>query len=220
MSSICLNRGMSAPAKTDGRREAGEQTRRRLLEAALQLLAERGEDAVTLRDITSGAQANVAAVSYHFGSKDALVTAAIEHALRRVLAQQRDTIRGLGDAATLHGIAATLAAPAIDAIAGDSPENRAVLRIAARASVELTEDPPEWLAELRAEYRSAIVDALRRPLPGLGADVLAFRSECATAILYSASIGRMRSDIGHLSAAELEQQLVPVIAGALAGDPP
>jgi hypothetical protein len=29
----------------------------------------------------------------------------------------------------------------------------------------------------------------------------------------------MQSDIGHLSAAELEQQLVPVIAGALAGDP-
>ena len=209
---------MLAPTKTDGRRQAGEQTRRRLLEAALKLVAERGEDAVTLRDITSGAQANVAAVSYHFGSKDALVTAAVEHALRRVLAQQRDTIRGLGEGATLHGIAVTLAAPAIDAIAGDSPENQAVLRIAARASVDLTDDPPEWLAELRSERRSAIVDALRHPLPGLQAEVLAFRSECATAILYSALTGRMRSDIGHLSAAELEQQLVPVIAGTLAGD--
>jgi AcrR family transcriptional regulator len=210
---------MSAPIKTDGRREAGEQTRRRLLEAALQLVAERGEDAVTLRDITSAAQANVAAVSYHFGSKDALVTAAIEHALRRVVGQQRDTIRGLGDAATLHGIAAALAAPAIDAIAGGSPENRAVLRVAARATVDLTDDPPEWLSELRAERRSAVVDALRRPLPGVRAEVLGFRSECATAILYTAAIGRMRSDVGHLSVAELEQLLVPVIAGALAGNP-
>jgi AcrR family transcriptional regulator len=210
---------MSAPTKIDGRREAGEQTRRRLLEAALKLVAERGEDAVTLRDITSAAQANVAAVSYHFGSKDALVTAATEHALRRVVAQSRDTIRGLGGAATLHGIAAALAAPAIDAIAGESHENRAVLRIAARATLDLTDEPPEWLAELRAERRSAVVEALRRSLPDVRADVLGFRSECAMAILYSAALGRMRSEVGHLSPSELEQLLVPVIAGTLAGDP-
>ena len=53
----------------------------RLMDAALDLLAERGESAVTLRELTNAADANVAAVSYHFGSLKALCDAAVEHAL-------------------------------------------------------------------------------------------------------------------------------------------
>ena len=59
---------------TDGR--AG--TRERILEAAESLFAERGFDSVSLRDITGAAGANVAAVNYHFGSKDNLIDAVIE----------------------------------------------------------------------------------------------------------------------------------------------
>ena len=54
--------------KADLRREAGQRTRDRLLTAALELLAQRGQEGVTLREITEAAGANVAAVSYHFGS--------------------------------------------------------------------------------------------------------------------------------------------------------
>ena len=56
-------------ARIDQRREAGLRTRARLLDAALDLIAERGEDGVTLRELTDAAEANVAAVSYHFGSQ-------------------------------------------------------------------------------------------------------------------------------------------------------
>ena len=44
------------------------------MEAALDLLAERGEEGVTLRELTDAADANVAAVSYHFGSLKSLST--------------------------------------------------------------------------------------------------------------------------------------------------
>ena len=37
------------------------------MDAALDLLAERGAEAVSLRELTDAAEANVAAVSYHFG---------------------------------------------------------------------------------------------------------------------------------------------------------
>lgn len=45
----------------------------KLLGAAEQLVAERGFDAVSVRDITQMASANVAAVNYHFGSRDGLL---------------------------------------------------------------------------------------------------------------------------------------------------
>src|SRR5215216_4259528 len=58
--------------RVDQRREAGMRTWTRLLNAALDQLAERGEDGVTLRELTDAAGANVAAVSYHFGSLKSL----------------------------------------------------------------------------------------------------------------------------------------------------
>jgi AcrR family transcriptional regulator len=52
-----------------------------LLEAANRLFAERGFDGSSVRDITAEAGANLGAVTYHFGSKDALHHAVLERAL-------------------------------------------------------------------------------------------------------------------------------------------
>ena len=48
-------------------------SKRNLFNAAEQLLAEKGFEAVSVRDITGLAKTNVAAVNYHFGSRDALL---------------------------------------------------------------------------------------------------------------------------------------------------
>jgi AcrR family transcriptional regulator len=50
----------------------------RLLAAAADLFAREGFDAVSVRQITSKAKANLGAVTYHFGSKEALFHAVIE----------------------------------------------------------------------------------------------------------------------------------------------
>src|ERR1700751_5642477 len=50
-----------------------DQTRTAILAAAERLYAERGFGAVTLRDIVAEANVNLAAVNYHFGSKDELI---------------------------------------------------------------------------------------------------------------------------------------------------
>src|SRR4051812_50051162 len=91
------------PEKVDQRREAGLRTRARLLDAALALLAERGEDGVTLRELTTAAEANVAAVSYHFGSLRSLCDAAGQHALERDLEAQEEAGKGLEGGAPLGG---------------------------------------------------------------------------------------------------------------------
>ncbi|MES2920792.1 MAG: TetR family transcriptional regulator [Verrucomicrobiota bacterium] len=48
-------------------------SKRKLLDAAEQLFADKGFEAVSVRDITQLAKTNVAAVNYHFGSRDALL---------------------------------------------------------------------------------------------------------------------------------------------------
>lgn len=58
----------------------GEATRLRILAAAEQLFAERGISAVPLRDIGLAAgQRNHAAVQYHFGDRDEIVRAIMDH---------------------------------------------------------------------------------------------------------------------------------------------
>lgn len=53
-------------------------TKDALLYAAIEVFADKGFDAATVRDICGKAKANVAAVNYHFGGKDALYVAVLE----------------------------------------------------------------------------------------------------------------------------------------------
>ena len=56
----------------DAHSEKGEQTMRQLLAAAQKLFAEKGFRGTSIRDIVTEAGSNVAAVNYHFGSKENL----------------------------------------------------------------------------------------------------------------------------------------------------
>jgi AcrR family transcriptional regulator len=59
---------------------ARERTRARLLVAAREVFSEYGFQGATVREICRRADANVAAVSYHFGSKDGLLAEALNFA--------------------------------------------------------------------------------------------------------------------------------------------
>lgn len=77
-------------------RAAPETTRAALLLAARKLFSERGYDGTSIRALTSAAGANLGAVTYHFGSKEALYRAV----LLEVLGPLPDRIR---EAATSAG---------------------------------------------------------------------------------------------------------------------
>src|SRR4051812_43123301 len=63
----------------------------RLLDAAEQLMAKAGVEAVSVRAVNALAGRNAAAVHYHFGSKEALVRAAIERRIS-MLAVRRNAL--------------------------------------------------------------------------------------------------------------------------------
>ena len=58
-------------------RSSSEQTRDRLLDAAREIFSQQGFQGATVREICRRAEANVAAVNYHFGSKDGLLAEAL-----------------------------------------------------------------------------------------------------------------------------------------------
>ena len=58
------------------------ETRRRLLDAAGEVFAEKGFAKATVREICQKAEANIAAVNYHFGDKEKLYAAVLPTASR------------------------------------------------------------------------------------------------------------------------------------------
>lgn len=68
---------MTVSSRTGGR--AGQETRNRLVDAAVRLYGTRGIGAVSLREISAAAgQKNPNALQYHFGSRDGLLQAVID----------------------------------------------------------------------------------------------------------------------------------------------
>lgn len=68
--------------------ELGE-TETKILDAAFRRLAEDGYAALSVREIAKDAGVNHALINYHFGSKDQLVIAVLDHANRRLLERQQ-----------------------------------------------------------------------------------------------------------------------------------
>lgn len=71
------------PQRTDGM-----ETRRRLLEAACKVFAEKGYRGATIAEICRRAKANVASVNYYFGDKETLYAEAWEYSFSQCAASE------------------------------------------------------------------------------------------------------------------------------------
>src|SRR2546421_10260296 len=202
-------------ARADQRRAAGERTRARLMEAALDLHSERGEEGVSLRELTDAADANVAAVSYHFGSLQALLDGAIETALERYLDAQQEAVSALHAESTLEESAAAFARPMISALTKGG-RDRAAIRIVARAAI----DPPEGWDRFDARFdqiRAEVVRVLKAKLSGVKTRELIFRIRCAAGMLNWLALAPVGGELSGKSEKQAERLLVPIVAGALRG---
>ncbi|RAG85917.1 TetR/AcrR family transcriptional regulator [Streptacidiphilus pinicola] len=187
------------------------------MDAALELLAQRGQEGVTLREITDRAEANVAAVSYHFGSLKALFDAAIEHALERYLDAQMNAVASLDPAAGIEDLAAAFAGPMMRALAAGGRE-LAVMRTVARVGI----DPPQGWDRLAAKFQQSrrdVAEVLSSKLPGVDEQELNFRIRCAAGLLNWLALAPIGAELTAEPAEQIERWLVPVLAGALHGSP-
>ena len=160
----------------------------------MELLSEHGEEGVSLRELTNAADANVAAVSYHFGSLQSLCDAALEQALERYLDAQQAAVSALGPESTLEELAAVFAQPMISALT-EGGRDRAVIRIVARAGI----DPPRQWDRFDARFdqiRADVLQILKANLPGVRSSELIFRTRCAAGMLNWLALARVGDELG------------------------
>lgn len=82
-----------------GSSQSSERTREALLLAAREVVRDKGLAGATSREITTVAGANLAAITYHFGSKDELVAEALFAEIQRRVTPVLDALDGEGEPA-------------------------------------------------------------------------------------------------------------------------
>jgi AcrR family transcriptional regulator len=200
--------------------EAVKPTKDRILDAAEILMAERGPGETSLRDITAAAGVNLAAVNYHFQSKEALLRAVVD---RRVIPLNKRRIEML-DAA--------------EAAAGENaPDLQRVIEAFILPPLELLVNAPQFvplMGRIYTEpqfveeiirkhmlpYKTRIVAALRRVCPGLSDEALVWRLHFSlgsmTHVLAGAHLIRLSSD-GRCDPSDLDKVKRQIVAFLVAG---
>ena len=164
------------PETRDARAEA---TRDAILRASETLFIAQGHDATSLRQITALAEVNLAAVNYHFGSKEALVQAVLKRRLADLNDERLAALDALEAAAGNQAVKPSLI---VDAFFGT------LLRHAARpttgaAVLTLLErtmtDPTTFVRNLFAQEYAPVLErfrqALFKALPNVPQDEIVWR---------------------------------------------
>jgi AcrR family transcriptional regulator len=155
-------------------------TRDRILAAAETLFMERGYAATSLRMITAKARVNLAAVNYHFGSKESLIREVFERRLgplnaARLAYLDRLEEKAQGRALAVERIVEAIVVPALQVSRDPLGGGAVFLRLLGRAISE----PASYVREtLPAHYREVIIrfkDAFSRALPHVPEQDLAWR---------------------------------------------
>jgi AcrR family transcriptional regulator len=150
----------------------GEVTRQRILDAAELLFAEHGYANVSVRAATAKARQNLAAVNYHFGSKDGLLEAVY---LRRgmLLNQERQLLleemeRETGGAAiSLEMLFRAMLLPAIRWSADQDSGRATFIRFLFRCYHDSTPGLKKLRLKEAETLRQMMLPRLRRALPGV-----------------------------------------------------
>ncbi len=153
-----------------------ETTRERLLNVAEQRFGEGGYEGTSLRAITVAAAANIAAVNYHFGSKEALLRAAVARAMAPVNTERRRRLDQLeaGAPPTPEALIRAFVEPGLELVLRRGDRGALIARFIGRIAF----DPSRRIRELYAVESEPIetryLAALQQALPKASPEAVAF----------------------------------------------
>ncbi|WP_293762139.1 TetR/AcrR family transcriptional regulator [uncultured Aquitalea sp.] len=201
-------------------------TATRILDVSERLFVEHGFEATSLRMITQQAEVNLAAVNYHFGSKDALFEAVFMRRLAPLIGSclsELDELEAKEEKLSVEGLVMTFIRPCL-ALSKDPARGGALfVRLLSRTLVENHRLLRETISQQYSVFVQRYTTAFHRALPELEAEELAWRMHFAFSVMFNAFAGNdvlkifMRSQI--VSARDpdmIVKHLVPfVVAGLL-----
>lgn len=164
-------------------------TKERILAAAEALFAQRGFDGASLRQLTASAGVNLAAVNYHFGSKEKLVEQVFKRrldALNQHRLAELDKVAGKPDT-TLEDVLAAYIRPALDLSHEDN--GSLFMRVLARAFAEHDDTLRQFLSENYGHVMRQFTAEFARLLPHLEKAELYWRIDLVTGALTHAMSG-------------------------------
>ncbi|MBN8726391.1 MAG: TetR family transcriptional regulator [Xanthomonadales bacterium] len=165
-------------------------TRERILSVAEDLFARHGFAGASLRQVTAAARVNLAAVNYHFGSKDGLIEEVVRRRLddlnRGRLAALEATTRREGH--VLEDVLDAFIRPALEQSTADDG-GAAFVRVLARAWAESDGQLRRFLADNYGHVLREFALAFQRLLPTVDRDELHWRLDIVAGALTYAMAG-------------------------------
>ncbi|MBC5767847.1 TetR/AcrR family transcriptional regulator [Ramlibacter albus] len=174
-----------------------ERKKDHILNAAEALFAEEGFAQVSIRDIADAAQANVAAVNYHFGSKEKLFEALFARRVIPVNQHRLDLLaaaraRGRGGKPALRDVVEAFVRPPL--LLGDPKSHGSQGVVMMRFLSRMLAMPKEhvFLEAYYGEVRSRFIATFAELLPRLSAETLLWRYNLMVGALIYALAGPQR----------------------------
>jgi AcrR family transcriptional regulator len=149
-------------------------TKQKIMDTAVRVFAEQGYGGTSLRHIIAEAQVNLAAIHYHFGSKEELLDAAIARNIEPVNAERLDRLtrleeRAVGKPVAVDEILEAFLAPTMVVVKQNPEFPRMMGRLIGEGLM------PDLASRHFAEVGRRFWGALRRALPDLTESELAWR---------------------------------------------
>jgi AcrR family transcriptional regulator len=145
-----------------------DPVRHRLLDAAEKLFCEKGFEGTSVRDLTSEANCNVAAVNYYFGGKDKLYIEMFRRQMQAIIELQSETIEKnlAGPNPTLEDfLRAVITGPLRSAY--EKQTRGQVMRLMVREVLSKSDTSDKICDDFRAQMMDKTVAALMRLIPGM-----------------------------------------------------
>lgn len=199
-----------------------EPTRDRLLDTAENLFAQHGLQGTSLRAITRAAEVNLAAVNYHFQSKEGLIAAVFERRIQPLNTERLhllDAAIRVADPPPIEAVLRAFLGPALHLHASETPGAGCFMRLLGRAFAEPGEIKMQVLSQFRPTAER-FVDALSKAVPDLPRSDLLWRLHFLIGSLAhvtaAAELIRLMSDSA-LDPADSDELLQHLTAYAVAG---
>jgi len=157
-----------------------QDTKSRILDVAEQLFMEHGFEATSLRQLTSSASVNLAAVNYHFGTKEELFQAVLTRRLDPMNQERIEILskleREMGDRPiAVERILAAMLVPALRLARDERRGGKNFLRLLGRAYADPAPFIRHFLSAQYAEMIARYKEAFHRALPHLSRQELTWR---------------------------------------------
>ncbi|MDH4188755.1 MAG: TetR family transcriptional regulator [Betaproteobacteria bacterium] len=156
------------------------ETRTRILDAAEELFMQHGFESTSMRLLTAKARVNLAAVNYHFGSKDALIEAVFRRRLdpmnaERVEALDRLENQAAGQPLAPEAIIRAFIGAGLRMIEDAKGGGRNFIRLLGRTYTDPAKPIRALIGQLYAPAMTRFKTAFERALPQVGRDELVWR---------------------------------------------